>query len=204
MKKIAFTLAEVLIVLCVIGIIATVLLANIKTDSYQQKANVSMARKIVSNFQNASLSIIEAEKDNCPMGAFILEVTRDNKIFGLIDETKADADIEDVLDLYGKYLKFEQQGLKFCDNTTYCSDNSILGAKFGKAYVGIKMTTDLPTCPNYKIPDPNAKSGDDIEETEGKGECWATLYIDTNGQEGPNVYGEDVYLFGMDATGVVL
>ena len=57
-------------------------------------------------------------------------------------------------------------------------------------------TGKLQTCPNYYRVNPN-------EEVTGEGECWGRLYLDANGKKEPNQYGEDAFVFGLNASGVV-
>ena len=78
MRKKGFTLAEVLTCLVVIGIIAAILMSNLKMQSYNQKAFVSNARKIIDNFENASLSILEEKKD-FPLGTFVYQKTSEER-----------------------------------------------------------------------------------------------------------------------------
>ena len=208
MRKRGFTLAEVLICLVVIGIIATILMTSLKPQSYNQKAFVSNVRKIVDNFQNASYGILE-EKKHFPMSVFIYEKPTGNPptITSIYadDATNAITTSEQVVNMYGKYIKYEESDLNFCTYSGACSDNNVKGARIpGGAYIGFKINTSLFNCPSYKIPDPKATSGASVATATGKGKCWATFYVDVNGKDGPNVLGEDYYEFGMNAVGVAL
>ena len=32
--------------------------------------------------------------------------------------------------------------------------------------------------------------------------CWGELYIDTNGIDTPNTYGQDIFIYGLDENGI--
>ena len=210
MKKNAFTLAEVLICLTILGVIAAILIGSLKTQSYNQKAFVSNARKIVDNIQNASFAMLEEKADDFPLGTFVYKKTKTSFMYGGASTVDSSAEI---VSMYGNYIKYEKSGINFCDNTAACSGSTIKGARIpGGAYIGFYVNTSLFDCDcsdeycKHKIPDPKATKGQDIEEITGPTgkKCWGTLYIDVNGNEGPNVYGEDYYHFPMGENGVIL
>ena len=217
MKKHAFTLAEVTLVLAIIGILAIVMIKNIKTDTFKDKELKAGAVKVVNDFNIASMKIREIEHDKCPNAAFMVKAGND-WVYTL---TEKDAD--KVLDLYGEYLKFDKPRsgyYNFCDHTGGLKDGDCKGSAniagirlAGDIYVGLKMNleNDVPKdCPTsyYRIntaakdETPGVQNQNDEVTISGE-KCWAKLYMDINGNAGPNEVGQDIFVYGMNAEGVL-
>ncbi|MBQ8848457.1 MAG: prepilin-type N-terminal cleavage/methylation domain-containing protein [Candidatus Gastranaerophilales bacterium] len=197
MNKKGFTLAEVIICLVVVGLIAAVIMSNLKLGDYKEKSYIGMARKIMANFQAASQQIREQEQTSVPTRSFIVNSLGAWEYVILNSTGSANATVNDVVNLYGKYIKYEKSIINFCDNSGYCSDTSIKGAKLPNgAYIGFKTSGTIIDCPAYRIPS-------ETSNTAGKGKCWGTFYIDADGNNGPNAIGRDVYVFGLDENGLV-
>lgn len=192
--KNAFTLAEVLVCMVIIGILAIIMVQNVKTKDFTEKGYVANALKIIENVQQASLKIREIEKTNCPMASFMINIM-DTWEYALVNSSGNSASATDVINLYAKYLKFENKGLKFCDYTSYCSNDNIIGAKIPPgSYIGIEITS-IANCPSYYVPGSTTT-------TPGKGKCWGKLYIDVDGNKGPNQHGKDVFVYGLNEIGI--
>ena len=217
MKKHAFTLAEVTLVLAIIGILAIVMIKNIKTDTFKDKELKAGAVKVVNDFNIASMKIREIEHDKCPNAAFMVKAGSD-WVYTL---TEKDAD--KVLDLYGEYLKFDKPSsgyYNFCDHTGGLKDDDCKGSAdikgirlAGDIYVGLKMNlkNDVPEdCPTsyYRIntaakdETPGVQNQNDEVTISGE-KCWAKLYMDINGNAGPNEVGQDIFVYGMNSDGVL-
>ncbi len=193
MKK-GFTLAEVLVCMVIIGILAIIMVQNVKTKDFKEQGYIANALKIAENIQQASLKIREIEKTNCPMASFMVDIMGTWE-YALINSSGNNATASDVINLYAKYIKFENTGLKFCDYTSYCSDDKIIGAKVPpESYIGIEVIS-VSDCPSYYIPGSTTT-------TPGKGKCWGKLYIDVDGNKGPNQLGKDVFVYGLNEIGV--
>ena len=217
MKKHAFTLAEVTLVLAIIGILAIVMIKNIKTDTFKDKELKAGAVKVVNDFNIASMKIREIEHDKCPNAAFMVKAG-DDWVYTLTEK-----DATKVLDLYGEYLKFDKPRsgyYNFCDHTGGLKDEGceesadIAGIRLaGDIYVGLKMNleNDVPKdCPTsyYRIntaakdETPGVQNQNDEVTISGE-KCWAKLYMDINGNAGPNEVGQDIFVYGMNSDGVL-
>ena len=218
MKKNAFTLAEILIVLIIMGIIAVMMIANIKSDGFSEKANIAKAYKVINAFDEAAGNIRDINNPKCPTGSFIY---RDGKnangtygySIGLV--LPASNKEQAVLDIFGEFIKFEKTGLNFCDYTKYCdsvnasaaSDSdkitNVPAAKFSKdIYAGIKILPAIENCPDFYLPESDVKLTPRTSIRDGAPKCWAKLYVDVNGIDAPNTLGKDVFVFGLDEFGV--
>ncbi len=193
-NKKAFTLAEVLVCLMIIGVLAAVMIQNIKTKDFTEDGYTATALKILDNVQQASLKIRELEPERCPTGSFMVDVAGDWE-FTLVNDSQTALNTSEVLNLYGNYLKFEETDLNFCDHTPYCSDDDIKGAKLaGNSYIGFEVGA-IEDCPDYYMPNTDTIIS-------GKGKCWGKLYIDVDGSKGPNTLGKDVYVIGLNENGI--
>jgi len=200
MKKTAFTLAEILICLVVISVIALVMMKSIHSETLRDKANAAKAFKVIESFDQAAENVMNLDADSCPLGSFIVSVGG-GKVIALNNITTA----ADAMTLFAKYMKFESTGLDFKNYTGYTDDNisksNVSAAKMsGDTYVGIYINTSLFDCPAYLMPNKEGGS-DNVPAPSGK-KCWAKLYTDVNGTEGPNTLGQDVYIFGLGESGI--
>ncbi len=200
LKK-AFTLAEILFCLILIGFLYMIIINNTKTDKFEQKANIANAYKAVSAIEEASIKLRNNENENCPNGFFIQDVAGTDELLLYKDDGSAPL-ANDVIDIFAKYLKYTKKDFDFCNYTTYCetaeidSPEDIKGMKLpGGIIVGIEMLDKISKCPDYY-------SISTKEKVEGTDVCWAKLYIDTNAKKEPNKLNEDVFIFGLDKYGV--
>jgi len=190
----AFTLAEVLICLMIIGVMAIIMIRNLRTKDFTEKSYIAGGYKAIESVQQASLKIRDIETASCPTGSFMVNVAGTWE-YALVNASGANANTTEVLNLYDSYLKLENTGLNFCDYTGYCSNDSIKGAKLpGNTYIGFE-TTGVINCPSYYLPNSSSL-------TAGKGKCWGKLYIDVDGPKGPNQLGKDVFVMGLNEDGV--
>lgn len=196
MKK-AYTLAEIMICVTIIGFLAIVMFLNIKPDTFKKKSNIASAYKAIDEFEKASQKIREKETQAVPSGDFMTKVL-DEYEYSIINDDGTLKDATQVLELFSQYMKIENVGEEFCENTGYCSTgDSYVGARLtNEIHVGLEILDSIEDCPIPKIPiDPD-------KVVPERGKCWAKLYIDTNGKEQPNEDGEDVFIYGLNEKGV--
>lgn len=196
MKK-AFTLAEMMVCLIVMGILAVIMLLNIKPEMFNKKSNIASAYKAIDEFEKASQRIREKETDSVPSGNFMTRILGEYE-YAIINEDGTKKDATQVLELFQKYMKIENIGEEFCDNTGFCSSgDSHVGAKLtNDIHIGLDVLDTVEDCPIPKVPiDPD-------KTLPNRGKCWAKLYVDTNGLKQPNEEGEDVFIFGLNEKGV--
>ena len=193
--KKAFTLAEVLICLMIIGVLAAIMIKNIKTKDFTEKGYIASAYKALESVQQASLQICELETTSCPMQSYMVNVAGDWE-YTIVNASGTNANTEEILNLYDNYLKLEDTGINFCDYTPYCNSDSIKGAKIaGNGYIGFEVT-EVQTCPDYYLPNSTTLM-------KGEGKCWGKFYFDADGKKGPNELGKDVFVFGLGERGLV-
>ena len=185
MKKHAFTLAETLLTLAIIGICAAMTVPSIKnlTNSTREQEADVMSKKIITNFSGASSQILMTQSK-----------TRRMNDIGCNDAT-------DLFNLYGKFLQISAVMDKSDipngfngDVVGRLADSSIFGLEYDKACNISK--TGLTVLPGKS--GSNATSPVVINATKACG----IIYFDTNGVKGPNTDGIDRFAVPIFKSGV--
>lgn len=200
MKNKAFTLAETLIAMLILGIIAAIMIKNLKTDDHIEKTFIPKANKAIQVFDEAAVQLLDIDNPNCPMGEFIIN----NNTIGLLNDSGNAVNSQEAFNMLSQYIKFEKTGLNFCANSGYCADSTTIpaGRISGDTFVGFEVTS-VSDCPDFYKPGQSEKItvvNDPI--TDIKPKCWAKLYIDVNGADAPNVEGQDIFVLGVDRKGI--
>lgn len=177
LKKAAFTLAEVLITLGIIGVVAAMTMPSL-IQNYQEKATVTKLKKCYSLVSQAYVSILNDE--------------------GGSDTLQAGDDLE-MMEKFGKYLKYQ----KTCGRNKGCFPNvtykSVTGNGYGKWE---DDTTDrsraILTDGTLIMFNKSAMWG----ENEGN-YLYAQIYVDINGFKGPNQLGRDFFYFYISPEKIV-
>ena len=216
-RRAAFTLAEVLITLGIIGVVAAMTLPSL-IAKYQEKVLVTQAKKSYSIIMNA------VNTYNSDLGVF-----GDNSI--LMDANKSN---NEILQEFSKYFN----GALLCDNNDISISNKCnLSYKvkstaprndghgnndFDRPYLGEAMrlsdgsiislwreTTTPGDCfytwESYdKDSDGNyiEKPGGGYETTEHTSSRCGRIRVDTNGPKGPNRIGSDVFTFHVSKSSI--
>ena len=209
----AFTLAEVLITLGIIGVVAAMTLPAL-VDKYKEKVLVTQVKKTYSEFQNALK--MYAAKNECSDIACISDVNSTSE--------------ELTMKIYKTF-----SGAKFCETKnnkeTLCKNIAIKGRKpinNGSGQTGYESSFSRPyiittsgsairsiqynQCPRdiqEKITDRNGNFVD--KDNDGNPDTrtvtiynCATFYLDANGtQNGPNQFGADIYAIDILSNGKI-
>lgn len=173
MKKIfGFTLAEVLITLGIIGVIAA-LTIPILMKHYQQQAVLSQLKKAYSEF-NQALKMAEVD-------------------YGSPEQWKAILlNCEDASQcFYDDFLKSHLKIAKFCqfENLENCFDVNIKRLNGGNYFNSLNShgALSFTTVSGYSV----------LYWVSGSRNS-SSIHIDVNGpKQGPNIIGKDVFLFGL-------
>ena len=178
-KKFAFTLAEVLITLTIIGVIAVLTIPNLM-KKWEDAHTVSAVKEVYSILNNA---IKMAVMENGP----VEEWDWPDKTTNLINNQNANY----IIDVLKPYMKFS----KICYSADGCMPNvsvykNLNGndisygwtdhLSYGKAILSNGMAISFAT---YGNANSSTKTS------------WTSIRVDVNGQKGPNRYGYDVFYF---------
>ena len=203
-KKAAFTLAEVLITLGIIGVVAAMTLPSL-IQNYQKKALATQTQKFYSMMSQAVKQYMADygvdDLRNTPLAG-------DNYEEGSYDDDDnyipANGEIESIRDFVTKYLKV----VKEC-NPTNEDDNNCFAPIYrmwnnsmsdNEEISFINFTTDgaWGSMRDYVLAD-----GSVIRINYYGSEQPITLYVDVNGKKGPNRIGYDLWSMSIFYDGVV-
>ena len=139
-KKYAFTMIEILVVLVIIGVLSVVMLTNTKSENFKEKQIEASAYKVIEEFSQAANKIKESEPVQCPIGTFTAKIEASTGVgasesFALYDSAGTTAaSAANVRDLFLKYIKAETID-NFCTNSGISSvDSSFFPPTFNSSY----------------------------------------------------------------------
>jgi len=194
MKKQAFTMAEAVLVMTILGIIATIMITTLKPAEFKEKGLEVMAKKVMGEIDTATTQILlNNTSDGTLTNVYKFGSTTD--LFDLSNSTayavaNASADFGK---LYKKYLTATR---KACTNTTECSACSSYSNKFflkDGACIGITTGT---TGNNVNTWFPGETSATSEKSNFG------VIFFDINGAQEPNVLGKDQFLMPLGNEGI--
>jgi len=192
MKKIyhhAFTMAEVLITLAVIGIVAALTIPAL-VNNYKERQTVTALKKNYSVLNNA-LNLAIAE--NGPIGSWNMEtITFNNEDRAEGGDPGEATDDFRSLDNITKYLNIA----KDCGNSV----NGCFSHQYKRMNgQNERNFENLPYYRKFILNDGTLMAFQGYGVDAEKGEVW----VDVNGAKGPNVVGKDMFLFLIDTNKVV-
>ena len=188
-KRIAFTLAEVLITLGIIGVVAALTLPSL-IQKQQDKATVSRLEKIYSVLSQASL--------------YAREEHGDFEDWNIIDNNQAST--RENFAYFEPYLKI----LRKCDNKSGCwaeQTQSLSGQKarwsdnykMGVDYISITLNDGINVVYDFAEPSLNYVYG--VPSYVNK--PYIVFLVDVNGNRRPNKWGRDIFAFILGPNGII-
>ena len=175
LKKAAFTLAEVLITLGIIGVVAAMTMPSL-IQNYQEKTTVTKLKKCYSLVSQAYVSILNDE--------------------GGSDTLQAGDDLE-MMEKFGKYLKYQ----KTCGRNKGCFPNVTYKSVTGNGYS--KWEDDTTDRSRAILTDGTLIMFNKSVITENENYIYAQIYVDINGFKGPNQLGRDFFYFYINPEKIV-
>ena len=207
--NIAFTLAEVLITLGIIGVVAALTLPNLIAN-YKEKVLITAAKKSYSTIVNA---INRWNIDNGIVGEYLTffssgknDVERVNLISKSLNVVKICNSASNMSGCGGQYEVKQYKKMNNGHNQTQTAgflnsrrvvlaDGSFINLQ-GEATNGSCDHTyfahELDSDGNF-IPDDTGDSPDGFKGSYKSTDTCGFIYVDTNGLKGPNVIGKDVF-----------
>lgn len=178
----------------ILGIIATIMITTLKPAEYKDKGLAILAKKVLSEIDTATTQILINNSMDGTMGYLYLPNSSATFGFG--------GDSVNSAKLYKRYLTATRQVVS---NSSHCKTNNSTAfyLKDG-ACVGI-----LAGSPFHHMPAPTIFPGE-VQATNLTVYSSSTptfvlglLYVDTNGDEEPNVLGKDMFTFPVGDNGII-
>ena len=212
MKKRGFTLAEVLITLGIIGVVAALTAPSLVMNS-RNESNAAKLAVTMSNLENAfTNAIIQEDVDDlCKTSIWVTYITPNPS-----SQTINPAALVGNLNKYIHLNGYEKMGnaSSFYSGTAWYKMNKTGGKgdvattdeKLGNVItIYTKNGAVLFLDPKINGEEPkDAKTKDQIAELGGSlYKKAADLYIDVNGKTSPNTYGRDIFAFYVGTNGIL-
>ena len=176
MKK-AFTMAEAILVMVILGIIATIMISNMKPVEFRDKGLQVLAKKVLGQIDTATTQILFNNSANSTMNTLYKPSTTTQYSF--------EADLSNTRALYAKYLVATRK----TPTSDWCTGGANLMLKDGTC---LKFTA---AANNSLIP------GETAAVAQKTGEIGA-IHFDINDNDEPNIYGKDRYILPISADGI--
>lgn len=181
-KRFAFTLAEVLIVLGIIGIIAEMTIPTLQKE-FQKKVTITQVQKV---YTTLSQAIRQSEADNG---------TNSNWDWGV---DTINGSVRQSFDTYwAPYLKI----LKYCDSYSDCGYDAASpwlmpnGVDYNMVLVYAPMRTTVMLADGTLLMVKAYQGGANVGDPNVVAHY---IYVDINGSKKPNMFGKDVFVFILD------
>ncbi len=190
----AFTLAEVLITLGIIGIVAAMTIPTLVAD-YQKKQYITALQKEYNQFSQG-LKLYMADQGATELGQTDLF---DGTAFSSAGrQTK----IDDMVRKYFNTVRTCKRGDTTCEKTgyKYLSNNPVGGTVFSR--MGYTFCTADGACFAINSGFPATCQPDYTKISNMKANC-GTIAMDTNGNQPPNTMGKDYFAFALGHDGTL-
>ncbi len=173
MKEFAFTLAEVLVTLGIIGVVSAMTVPTLM-QNHQRKTYVTQLHKVYNEFQQS----------------FVQKINDHNAV-NLTEAGFVSGSEEDFLNSYFKIVKY-------CDKTTAdcfaSSYNSLSGSSVDMSLMTNGYKAVLASGASVSL---------DLTDSAGTGDCVGSIFVDINGKSGPNIAGRDLFRMYIYSDGVL-
>ena len=190
-QSFGYTLAEVLITLAIVGIIAALTLPTLNTNAKRQTYAKTLA-VAVSDFEAAMKNMMEREDVDS-----IKETRAWMHCNNVLNRNSSDADIQTFVNDLSPYIDISS-----FDNTS--RSYRFLNSRFTWNVPGIKFKTKKGPEYDISLIDGNAR---DENTAYASGASYieqaATVSIDINGNAAPNMIGRDLFFYELGANGTL-
>lgn len=201
-----FTLAEVLITLGIIGVVAALTILTL-VSKYKEKVLVSQVKQAHSQLINAIQLYVA--KNNCTnmLCLFDTKKTSDEVAAELATVIKSAkiCKAADAAEKYCKYYGLKENTPSYKVDGVYASADGITTA--GRIYLPngtIFAIRQQSVCPRTIVSIIRDENGYEIGRIESVSHICAYVYVDINNIQGPNQFGADVYRYNVDDNGELL
>ena len=180
--KRAFTMAEAILVMTILGIIATIMITTLKPAEFKDKGMAILAKKVLSEIDTATTQILINNSQDGTMLNLYQPGTSS------VYQFKANAGYD--AKLFKKYLTATRKATTSSDcaisgyTSFFLKDGACMAIKAGNV-------TSAPTI----FPGENSTTG--VTVTQG------LIFYDINGSEEPNVNGKDRFILPIGNEGIM-
>ena len=196
MKK-GFTLAEVLITLGVIGVVAALTMPNL-LQNHQKKVFVTQLQRTVNLISNSATALMGDNNAASLADSYLVAVTATDDKGNVTGNYK---------DAQGKFMNTYFKVARDCgtDNRAACLGDTYYSLDRSKSYNLNDQLQDYYYCVTLNTGATVCMTDMSSDENDG-GDIWhgySGVVIDVNGPSGPNTNGRDLFEFSLFSDGVL-
>lgn len=182
--KKAFTMAEAILVMTILGIIATIMISTLKPAEFKEKGLAVLAKKVLSEIDTATTQILLNNSSNGTMETLYEAGT--SNIFNAAVNSGQSAKLGNLYKVYLTAIRRATAGTSCSGytNSFFLKDGACVGITTGAAAANV----------NTWFPGEIQLTA--MKPTHGQ------LFFDTNGSDEPNVLGKDQFLLPLHAGGI--
>lgn len=177
--KNAFTMAEAILVMVILGIIATIMISTMRPVEFRDRGFKVLAKKVLGQIDSATTQILFNNAQDSSMAKLYPPGSNANyAAFGAnLTATKA---------LYNTYLVGTREDV----TSTWC--------KKGGTYIRLKDGSCIGFAAGSTVDTiiPGESTSHNVTASQG------LIYVDINDSEEPNVFGKDQYLIPVGDNGI--
>ena len=172
LKK-AFTLAEAILTMTILGVLAATMVSNLKPAQYRKKALVTKAQKLYAEVDEATNLIVSECTQDLTLNSTYTSCSRTGTKGDLFTTKKP----SEMGELYAIYMKLFDSCASGCKMNSKNPDNANTAGN-SKCYL-TKNNANICFLPKDQ-----------------------KVIVDVNNNEGPNADGEDQHTFTLDKNGI--
>lgn len=182
LKSKAFTMAEAVLVMTILGIIATIMIQNLRPAQFKEKGLSVLAKTVYGDLDTALSEILV---NNTPYNQLnsLYNVGQSSDTFSMATAGKGGEFIK-LLKTYMRTSRTECESWLPADEVMTLKNGACIGVKSGS----VTEETWIPG---------------ETDKTDSATYTYGMIYLDTNGEEEPNVFGKDRFAIPLDLNGVV-
>ena len=192
--KRAFTMAEAIIVMTILGIIATIMITNLKPTEFRDKGLQVLAKKVLMQLDTATQQIMVNNTQNGKLTTVYIPNSTTQVAFNAIDASN-------LAILYKKYLVTTRKSCTSANDCGVCyPTNTVQAAYFylkDGACVRIWRGTSTGGFTTQFPGETNS-----ISANVSYGGSMGFALFDVNGLDEPNVWGKDLFQVPINADGI--
>ncbi len=193
MKTYAFTLAEILITLAIIGVVAALTMPSLITKHQEKQTEVKL-KKVYSTLSNAMMQTVQ---ENGPFQEWGLDISQPDIMEDVEAIENSNKGRDKFIDIFSKYLK------------------TVSVCKYSESNCKIYNTTNLAgkvdTADSYSnrivLADGTYFGHIFINSSTCSSANWqnicGSIKVDLNGDKKPNTYGKDIFQFYITPTSII-
>ena len=181
-----FTMAEAILVMTILGIIATIMISTLKPAEFKEKSLQILAKKVLSELDVATPQILMNDTKDGTFDTLFDSTGEISKFPGGVDEVYSSG--ARVANLYKKYLTALRKKPKGCN------DDNCFVLKDGAAIEIVYRTG---------FSDSIFPGETEVIFMNDMDVVYGTLMYDVNDDEGPNIEGKDIFSLPLGKEGII-